>query len=93
MSLNCAGVDGHKCDPPIQRGFARHSAMLVPMTVKNIAITMMIADQAMTWIVAIARFAIFAPISLPQHGEAFLRPRDYLCWGSIDRGAGAPNDP
>ena len=67
--------------------------MLVPMTIKNIAITMMIADQAMTWIVAIARFAILAPISLPQHREAFLRPCDYLCWGSIDRGAVVLNDP
>jgi hypothetical protein len=38
---------------PIQRGFIRHSAMLAPMTVKNIAITMMIAAQRMTWIVAI----------------------------------------
>jgi hypothetical protein len=33
--------------PPIQRGFTKHSVMLAPITVKNIAITIMIAAPAM----------------------------------------------
>jgi hypothetical protein len=50
-------------DPTIQRGFAKHSVMLTPMTVKNIVITTMIAAQPTIWIVTIARFAILAPIA------------------------------
>jgi hypothetical protein len=52
-----------KFDIPIQRGFAKHSVMLAPMTVKNIPITMTIAAQLMAWIVAIARFEILVRIS------------------------------
>jgi hypothetical protein len=48
---------------PTQRGFARHSETLAPMTVKNIPITIMIPAQAMTWIVTMVRSEILVRIS------------------------------
>ena len=61
--------------------------MLAPMTVKNIAITMMIAAQPMIWIVTIARFAILAPITAFLVGSTFKTMRIYLGWRLIDWGA------
>jgi hypothetical protein len=70
-----------------QRGFARHSAMLAPTTVKNIAITMVIAAQPMIWIVTIARFAILAAITAFPVGSIFKTMRIYLGWRLINWGA------
>ncbi len=60
-------------DTPIQRGFALHSVMLAPMIVKNIPITMAIAVQLMTWIVAIARLEILERMDASEP-EALSRP-------------------
>jgi hypothetical protein len=68
----------------IQRGFATHSVMLAPMTVKNIAITMMIAVQPMAWIVTIARFAILAPITCLSTWKHFCDHGNGLGW-RLDR--------
>jgi hypothetical protein len=56
-------------DTPIQRGFARHCVMLAPMTVKNTPITMTIAAQPITWIVAIAPFEILERMSRLSTGK------------------------
>ena len=49
--------------------------MLAPMTVKNIAITIMIAAQPMIWIVTIPRFEILVRISWLFNGKHF---RDHV---------------
>ena len=49
--------------------------MLFPMTVKNIPITLMIAAQPITWIVAIARFEILVRIIWLSTGKHF---RDHV---------------
>jgi len=52
--------------------------MLAPITVKNIPITMMIAAQLMTWIVAIAWFEILERISWLSTRKALSRPHGII---------------
>jgi hypothetical protein len=67
--------------------------MLVPIAVKNIAITMMIAAQPMIWIVTTARFASFAPITCLFSGKHFVDHASTSVDGLIDWGAVVLNDP
>jgi hypothetical protein len=82
-----AGMAFRSSDSPIQRGFATHSLMLAPMTVKNIPIAMMIAAQPMTWIVAIARFEILVRISSLSTRKALSKPRGIISIGYASRGS------
>jgi hypothetical protein len=84
-SPNTAGGTALKGRSAVQRGFARHSVILAPMTVKNIAIAIVIAAQPMTWIVAIARFETLERISHLSTGSTFETRWSYLYWPLVER--------
>lgn len=66
--------------------------MLAPMTVKNIPITMTIAAQLTTWMVAIARFEILERMRTSEPG-ALWRPCGVSPISSSSTDTVSPDDP